>query len=190
MWSDRSHLFFNPFFHPIKNGSLFFFQAPTKDLMLLFASYSFHVRLFHSYSWSYSGRDMAISLKLSLSAQIYPMPAKFAHINKDCLGSLLILINCVRCVLICFLSLLKLLSVYLHKKWEVPTFMYQNMKDRHFPLLRTILHTYITCQQLFSKFSKFFFQPKKAYHHIDHLDMFSSFLIFSSSIFLIRSTIS
>ncbi len=29
--------------------------------------------------------------------------------------------------------------------------MYQNMKDRHFPLMCTILHTYITCQQLFLK---------------------------------------
>ena len=54
---------------------------------------------------------MAISLKLSLSAQIYPLLTKSAHINEDCLGSLLILINCVRCVLICFLNLLK--SFYL-----------------------------------------------------------------------------
>ena len=50
---------------------------------------------------------MAISLKLSLSAQIYPMPAKFAHTNEDCLGSLFILINCVCIVLICFFVLLK-----------------------------------------------------------------------------------
>ena len=154
-WFYESFSLFS-FLSSHKKWEPFFFQAPTKDLMLLLASYSFHVRLFHSYSWSYSGRDMAISLKLSLSAQIYPLPAKSAHINEDCLGSLLILINCVRCVLICFLSLLNLLSVYLHKKWEVPTFMYQNMKDRHFPLMCTILYCNILVNTFLINFSKNF----------------------------------
>ena len=78
----------------------------------------FYVRLFHLYSWSYFGRDMLVVLMLLLSssAQRYPMPAKFAHTNEDCLGSLFILINCVCIVLICFFVLLNLLSVYLHKK--------------------------------------------------------------------------
>ena len=87
-------------FHPIKNGSLLTFRLPQK-IMLLSAPF-FYVRLLNSYFSSYFGRAMAIlSVLLSSLAQRYPSPAKFAHNNEDCLGSLLIIVNCVRCVLIC-----------------------------------------------------------------------------------------
>ena len=68
----------------------------------------FYVRLFHLYSWSYFGRDilMVLLMALSSSAQRYPLPAKFAHNNEDCFGSLFRFVNCARIVLICFFNLL------------------------------------------------------------------------------------
>ena len=86
-----------------KMGALFFSGSHKRNYAAVRIIF-FYVRLLHLYSWSYFGRDilMALLMVLSSSAQRYPLPTNSAHNNEDCLGSLLIIVNCVHRVLICF----------------------------------------------------------------------------------------
>ena len=85
------------------------FRAPTKDHMLLYRIISFYVcpPMFSYSDHICSSLPGAWSMPRSSMTSRYN-PANLAHTNRGCFGSLFVFINCVLCVLICFLNLLVL----------------------------------------------------------------------------------